>query len=111
VRAGTLATFDLFLEGELGFPREGGYSIREIALHIAHEEEIEILHGLSRLVPDLPPAYPMGQFPSNGSVPVQLMGVHGASLSFLGGLEEKAWEQEVLMAGEKRCDRSTPSCM
>jgi hypothetical protein len=112
VRAGTLTTFDLFLEGELGFaPVESGYAIREITFHIAHEEEVEILHGLARLVPEIPQAYPISQFPSKRSVRAQPTGVHTQSLSFLGGLEEKAWEQEVLRGGEKRCDRSTRSCM
>jgi hypothetical protein len=43
VRQGTLTTLGLFLEDELGYaPAPGGRTIREIALHIAHEEAIEV---------------------------------------------------------------------
>ena len=99
VRLGTLATLDLFLEDELSFaPVEGGYSIREIALHVAHEEEIEILHGLAKLDPDVPEPYPSGQFPSKESVGAQLAGVHARSRAYLEGLAPNAWEQEVLLA-------------
>jgi len=65
VRQGTLATIDLFQEDELGFaPAAGGCTIREIAVHIAHEEEIEIHHGLARLLADGPEPYPVARFPS-----------------------------------------------
>jgi len=99
VRQGTLATLDLFLEDELGFaPVAGGYTIREIALHIAHEEEIEILYGLARLASDLPGPYPAGQFPSKASIARQLAGVHAQSMGYLRELDSASMLQEVELA-------------
>jgi uncharacterized damage-inducible protein DinB len=103
VRLGTLATLDMFLEDELGFaPVQGGYSIREIALHIPHEEEIELLHGLGRLTPDLPGPYPAANFPTKLSLVNQLAGVHARSLDFLHGLDDAALRRETELAWGER---------
>ena len=103
VRVGTLAAIDLFHEDELGFaPVAGGYTIGEIAVHIAHEEEIEIHYGLARLVADVPEPYPAARFPSKRSIVDQLAGVHARSIEVLHGLSPTTLEEEVeLVWGER----------
>ena len=82
-----MAAIDLFHEDELGFaPVAGGYTIGEIAVHIAHEEEIEIHYGLARLIADVPEPYPAARFPSKRSIVDQLAGVHARSIEVLHGL-------------------------
>jgi len=103
IRQGTLATLDLFDEAELGFaPVPAGYSVREIALHIAHEEMIEILYGLARLLPDLPAPFRAGDFRSKKSIVDQLAGVHAQSLHYLRRLDPASLEAEVDLAWGER---------
>jgi uncharacterized damage-inducible protein DinB len=99
VRQGTLATVDLFLEDELGFaPVAGGYTVRELALHIAHEEEIELLHGLARTSPDLPEPYPPANFPTKLAIVRQLDGVHARTVEFLRGQTDESFLAETELA-------------
>jgi len=103
VRQGTLATIDLFQEDELGFaPVAGGYTIREIAVHVAHEEEIEINYGLARLIADAPEPYPVARFPSKRAIVDQLAGVHARSIEVLHGLDLASMEEEVELAWGER---------
>jgi len=99
VRQGTLVTLGLFQEDELGFsPAPGLRSIREIALHIAHEEAIEILHGAARTLADLPQAYSAGDYPTAASVRALLEGVHARSLEYLGELDGAALHRPIELA-------------
>lgn len=84
VRGGTMATLDKFEEDELGWtPIQGGYSIREICLHIAHEEEIEISHGAAGSQPVLPESFPASDYPSKASIHALWMGVHARTMDYL----------------------------
>ena len=103
VRQGTLATVDLFLEDELGFaPVSGGYTVREIALHIAHEEEIELLYGLASASPDMPEPYPPADFPTKQAIVHQLSTIHARTVEFLRGQTDDAFLREAELAWGER---------
>jgi uncharacterized damage-inducible protein DinB len=99
VRQGTLVTLGLFFEDELVFtPAPGGRSICEIALHIAHEEAIEMLYGMAKVLPELPDPYPPGDFPTTESIRGALEQVHARTLAYLRGLDGAALHTETTLA-------------
>jgi len=99
VRQGTLTTLGLFLEDELGYaPAPGGRTIHEIALHIAHEEAIEVLHGTAKTLPVFPKAYEARDYPTPESIGALLDGVHARSLKYLRGLDEAALNTDIALA-------------
>jgi uncharacterized damage-inducible protein DinB len=99
VRRGTLATLDKFEDDELSWrPWEGGRTIREIWLHIAHEEEIEIAHGAARAVLELPEAFRSQDYLSKRAIRDLLVGVHARTMQYLGTLEAGALMGDVELA-------------
>lgn len=99
VREGTLTTLALFLEDELGFaPAEGGRSIREIALHIAHEEAIEVQYGAAHSLPEPPDAFQAQDYPTQDSIAGLLRSVHALSVGYLDRLDERAMSTEIMLA-------------
>ena len=57
VRDGLRDTAARFDDAELAVrPTDGLYTVGETLLHIAHEEEIEVRYGITRALPEVPPA-------------------------------------------------------
>lgn len=99
VRGGTTATLDKFDEDELGWtPVQGGYSIREICLHIAHEEEIEINYGAAGARPDLPEAFSAGDYPSKASIHALWLGIRARTMEYLRSLTSESIATPVELA-------------
>jgi uncharacterized damage-inducible protein DinB len=99
VRRGTLSTLDKFEKDELGWaPVGGGYSLREICLHIAHEEVIEISYGLSRDTPSLPDAFRPGDYVSKSSIRDLWSGVRARTMAFVNSLDDDALGTPVELA-------------
>ncbi len=99
VRQGTLTTLALFLEDELGFaPAEGGRSIREIALHIAHEEAIEVQYGAAYTLTAIPEPFQPRDYPTRQAIADLLRAVHARSLDFLDSLDGPAMEAQIMLA-------------
>lgn len=91
VRGGIMATLDEFADDELGWaPVQGGYTIREICLHIAHEEEIEISHGAAGSQPDFPETFPANDYPTKASIHALWMGVYARTMDYLRPLTHEA---------------------
>ena len=58
VRAGLLTTIEKFSDEDLSYrPFPSAYSVGELMLHIAHEEDIEVRYGVTRELTELPPPY------------------------------------------------------
>jgi uncharacterized damage-inducible protein DinB len=108
VRDGLRETANKFSDAELSFgPADGAYTVAERLLHIAHEEEIEVHYGITRALPDVPPAYDVARFADRASILDALAGVHNRTLVYLHDLSdaellsniETPWGQKPQQAG------------
>jgi uncharacterized damage-inducible protein DinB len=105
VRAGLLDTIEKFTDADLAFwPFPGAYSVAETILHIAHEEAIEIGWGLSRRLPEMPPAYDSTEFTTLTQIEDVLRDVHDQTVEYLAGLsdEELGADTELAWGGRTR---------
>jgi uncharacterized damage-inducible protein DinB len=103
VRAALLETVERFSDSELSYrPFPAGYSVAETILHIAHEEDIEIGFGLMRRLPEIPPPYDPGHYPTRQSITAVLQGSHGSTTEYLTTLTDAGLAREVDLAwGQK----------
>jgi uncharacterized damage-inducible protein DinB len=89
VREGLLATIDKFSDGELGFqPVAGGYSVAQLMLHIANEEDIEVGYALARRLDTLPPPPAAARFTTKVSIVAALQESHARTVAYLDGLTD-----------------------
>jgi uncharacterized damage-inducible protein DinB len=96
VRAGLQETIDKFAAGDLGYrPFPNGYSVAELMLHIAHEEDIEVGYGLAGRLDSVPPAYESAAYPSIEAIGEALAASHGLTLAYLTGLTSADLEAET----------------
>jgi uncharacterized damage-inducible protein DinB len=96
VRFGLAETIEKFTDAELTFwPFAGGYSVAETILHIAHEEEIEAGYGLTRRLPEMPPAYDALQYPSTRLLLDLLTDVHSHTVEYMENISDEAFEAAV----------------
>jgi uncharacterized damage-inducible protein DinB len=106
VRAGLLETIGKFEPEHHAFrPFEGSYSVREIILHIAHEEEIEVLCGLAGARDAMPQAPSLPDEASEDAVLSVLGRVHGESERYVGALSEADLREEVALPWGARATR------
>jgi uncharacterized damage-inducible protein DinB len=95
IREGTLLTADKFTEDDLGFRAlEGGYSVQEIMLHIAHEEYGEIQYGLAKSIPGFPTPFPAEEYQDLESLKELLSRVHQQTTVYLESLSDGDLEKE-----------------
>ena len=96
MRLGLLATIAKFDDADLDYTAfPGAYTVRQLMLHIAHEELIEIQHGVTRQLSEFPPAYPDKAFPTVASVKELLPTVHAPTLRYLEGLPPGEIDGEI----------------
>ena len=89
VRAALLATIDKFTDEELVFrPAANGYSVAEIALHIANEEDGEIRFGLTRELPEFPDGCDAKEYNTKSTIVGILDEVHQRTLAYLDELTD-----------------------
>jgi uncharacterized damage-inducible protein DinB len=89
VRAGLLQTIDKFLDADLDFkPYPTGWSVRQIMLHIAHEEYGEFNYGILQTLDSFPPEYNLRDYPTIASIRALLEAVHAPVLDYLKTLPE-----------------------
>jgi len=89
VRAGLIATIGKFSDEELSYrPAPRGYSVAETMLHIANEEEGEIRYGITRELPEFPPAFDAGRYFSKPTIIGALGEVHARTVTYLNGLSD-----------------------
>ena len=103
VRAGLLITIETFSEQELDYVAlPNGYSVAQLILHIAHEEEGEIRYGLTRELSEWPPEFTPAQYPSPRALIALLTEVHQRTESYLRTLHDADLEREVVTPWDKR---------
>jgi uncharacterized damage-inducible protein DinB len=96
VRAALLDTIDKFTDADLDYrPFGGAYSVRELMLHIAHEEYGEVQHGITRTLPAWPDAFVPAAFTTTDAIKSKLGEVRGQTEAMLAGTSEEALESEV----------------
>ena len=89
VRAGLIETIDKFRDDELDFkPFVAAYSVRQLMLHIAHEEYGELNYGIVQTLNEFPPEYSAQDYPAKESIKALLESVHGQALDYLKSLTD-----------------------
>jgi len=97
VRAGLLATIETFSAQELDYVAvQKGYSVAQLILHIAHEEEGEIRYGVTRELTEWPPEFAPSQYLSLEALIRILTEVHQRTENYLRTLQDADLEREVL---------------
>jgi uncharacterized damage-inducible protein DinB len=89
VRAGLLDTLDKFRDEELDFkPYAAAWSVRQLMLHIAHEEHGEFAYGIVQMLMEFPPEYDTQAYPTLAAINSLLESVHAQTLNFFDGLQD-----------------------
>lgn len=84
VRTGLIETIDKFREAELDFkPYPSGWTVRQLMLHIAHEENGEFNLGIVQTIEEFPAGYATQEYPSLESIKRLLESVHSEPLKYL----------------------------
>jgi uncharacterized damage-inducible protein DinB len=96
VREGLLKTIEKFSEEELDFVAyQGGYSVRQIILHIAQEEKGEIQYGITGDLSSFPDAYHQKDYPTISTLENLLESVHDYTVHYLKSLTDHDLEMEI----------------
>ena len=96
VRLGLLVTLEKFAPDELDFrPYPGAWSVRELILHVAQEEQGEFNHGLTQTLPAFPPAYDPTHYPDLPALQALLASIHAPNLAYLQGLPDSDLDRLV----------------
>jgi uncharacterized damage-inducible protein DinB len=96
IRSALLATIEKFSDNELdNVAFDGGYTVRQIILHIAQEEYGEIHYGIMRRIHEFPPPYEPEQYSTIPALIALLASVHDETLSYLEKLQDGDLEQEI----------------
>lgn len=97
VRTGLLETIDKFDQAELDFkPYAGGWSVRQLILHIAQEEHGEFSYGIRQVLDEFPPEYDPQRYTTLETVKSLLASVHAQTIKYLQKLETEDLEKEIL---------------
>jgi len=96
IRDGLAETIDKFSEDELMYvPFDGGYSVRQILLHIAQEELGEIQYGITGELDAFPSDYSQTEYLTKASIRNLLSDVHESTRSYLQTLEDQDLYREI----------------
>jgi uncharacterized damage-inducible protein DinB len=96
VRADLLATVRKFSEDELRYvPFPNAYSVGQLMLHIAHEEEIEVRYGITRELSDVPPAFSLQDYSTVNAIERVMTETHERTETFLRSLDDAAMERVI----------------
>jgi len=89
IRAKLLETIDKFGDEELPYkPFEASWSVGEIMLHIANEEEGEFRYGVTQELKEWPSEYRAEDYPTIESTKSLLADVHSRTVEYLRTLDE-----------------------
>jgi uncharacterized damage-inducible protein DinB len=96
VRAGLIETIDKFRDEELDFkPYAIGWTVRQLMLHIAHEEEGEFNLGIVQTIEEFPAEYAVKDYPTKESIKSLLESVHAPTLKYLRKLEPSDFDRVI----------------
>jgi uncharacterized damage-inducible protein DinB len=93
IREGLSETIEKFADEDLNYiPFENGYSVKQILLHIAHEEYGEIQYGLTRKIDEFPPQFREDEYQNLKSIRILLASVYSETTSYLESLDDNELE-------------------
>lgn len=96
VRGGLTDTIAKLRDEELDYrPFEASRSVREMMLHIAHEESIEFGYGISQEIKEFPTGYDVAAYPTVESVQALLEAVHQPTRTYLDALDDEALSNAI----------------
>jgi uncharacterized damage-inducible protein DinB len=97
VRAGLLMTARKFSDADIEYvPFPNGYSVAQLLLHIAHEEEIEVRYGITRELSDAPPAFAAEEYDTLEKIERELSETHARTQAYLETLSDADMEREIV---------------
>jgi uncharacterized damage-inducible protein DinB len=84
VRTDLFRALDMLADDQLDFvPREGLWSLGQVARHIASAEEGWFRYGIARAYGEWPPDYPAADYPTVASIKTLLTDVHARTKTYL----------------------------
>jgi uncharacterized damage-inducible protein DinB len=90
VRAGLIDTIDGFSDDELDFKAfDRAYTVRQLILHIAHEEYGEVQYGLTGRLSQFPPPFPEEDYPTLASLRTRLADTHDQTRGYLQSIDKR----------------------
>jgi len=96
VRRGLYAALYKLTDEQLDFvPREGLWSLGDVARHIANAEEGWFRHIVTRELDDWPPEYSAADYPSVDSVKALLQEVHSRTATYLKDVDAADVDQRI----------------
>ncbi len=96
VRSNLFRALDMLIDDHLDFvPREGLWSLGEVARHIANAEEGWFRYVIAREYDEWPPAYPAADYPTVVSVKALLTEVHARTETYLDTLSMADLERQI----------------
>ncbi len=96
VRAGLLDTIAKFRDEELDFkPYATAWSVRQLMLHIMHEEYGEFAYGIVQTLAEFPPEYDAQAYLTLADINSLLDSVHAQTLNFFSGLKDADLNQVI----------------
>lgn len=89
IRTKLVETVDCFEEQDLSFsPQKELWTVRELMIHIAHEEMGEVGYGMMQELQEWPPDFNPGDYETIDSIKELLSEVHAHTLDYLGTLTD-----------------------
>ena len=96
IRKGLMDTIEKFTDEELDYVAyEGGYSVRQMILHIAQEEYGEIQYGITGEISEFPSDYQEDSYPTKQSIKELLALVHDETCMYLESISDEDLEKEI----------------
>ena len=96
VRQGLFKALDMLTDEQLDFvPREGLWSLGQVARHIANAEEGWFRHIVTGELEDWPPEYTAADYPTVDAVKLLLREVHSRTEAYLKGIRAVDVEQPI----------------
>jgi uncharacterized damage-inducible protein DinB len=96
IRSQLVVTIDKFSDADLSFqPFAASWSVKQIMLHIGHEEQIEIHYGLVQETAVFPPEPDPNEYPTIAAIKSFLARIHKATEQYLKNLVEDDLTREV----------------
>ena len=97
VRARLIETVDRFREDELDFkPFPASWPVRELMLHVAHEEYGEFHYGIAQTLNEFPPPFLSQDYPTLASIKTLLDHVHAPIRAELNNLQPSDLERVIV---------------
>lgn len=97
IRSKLLDTIECLFDEDLAFiPAEGHWSVRQLLLHIAHEEKIEIIYGTKQETREWPTEFQPEDYVTIESIVVLLTEVHGQTVDYLRSLSDSDLDRTIM---------------